>query len=72
MKFISYREAYMDILKYYIPTNDVKWSTMFGLMEDAKQKLNIDDYALGQTSLEQIFLMFTKTQRSEEKDKKKI
>jgi ATP-binding cassette subfamily A (ABC1) protein 3 len=58
-------EAYMDILKYYVPSSDMKWSTMFGIMEEAKNNLNIDDYSLGQTSLEQIFLLFTKSQRSE-------
>lgn len=38
---------------------------MFGLMEDAKKRLNIEDYSLGQTSLEQIFLLFTKFQRAD-------
>jgi ATP-binding cassette subfamily A (ABC1) protein 3 len=33
---------------------------MFGLMEGAKQELEIDDYSLGQTSLEQVFLFLTK------------
>ena len=36
---------------------------MFGLMEEAKRTLDIEDYALGQTSLEQVFLFFTKYQR---------
>ena len=53
----------MDILTYHIPSVDVKWSQMFGLMEDAKERLNISDYSLGQTSLEQVFLFFTKYQR---------
>lgn len=33
---------------------------MFGLMEVQKEILGIDDYSLGQTSLEQVFLFFTK------------
>lgn len=41
----------------------MKWSTMFELMESAKARLHIDDYSLGQTSLEQVFLFFTKYQR---------
>jgi ATP-binding cassette, subfamily A (ABC1), member 3 len=36
---------------------------MFGLMEDAKARLSINDYSLGQTSLEQVFLFFTKYQK---------
>lgn len=53
----------MDILTYHIPAVNVKWSHMFGLMENAKANLNISDYSLGQTSLEQVFLFFTKYQR---------
>lgn len=54
----------MDMLSYHIPTTkNMQWSHMFGLMEDAKQRLPIADYSLGQTSLEQIFLFFTKYQR---------
>lgn len=57
----------MDMLTYHIPTAEVKWSEMFGLMEDAKHRLDISDYSLGQTSLEQVFLFFTKYQRINDK-----
>lgn len=40
---------------------------MFGIMEDAKGELNIEDYSLCQTSLEQVFLSFTKYQKEENK-----
>lgn len=59
------REEYMGLLTYYIPKTNLAWSQMFGMMEDAKRKLNIEDYSLGQTSLEQVFLTFTKAQKSE-------
>lgn len=55
------------MLTYYIPPNNaLKWSSMFGLMESAKKTLNIEDYSISQTSLEQVFLSFTKFQREEE------
>ncbi len=38
---------------------------MFQLMENAKDKFNIEDYSLSQTSLEQVFLSFAKQQREE-------
>lgn len=38
---------------------------MFGLMENAKENLKIESYSLSQTSLEQVFLSFTKKQREE-------
>ncbi|XP_052870592.1 phospholipid-transporting ATPase ABCA3-like [Anopheles cruzii] len=60
------KEEYDDSLSFHIPVTDLKWSQMFGLMESHKQTLEIDDYALGQTSLEQVFLFFTKYQRTTE------
>ncbi|XP_053679934.1 phospholipid-transporting ATPase ABCA3-like [Anopheles nili] len=57
------KEEYHDSLTYHITQSELKWSSMFGLMEDAKKTLDIEDYALGQTSLEQVFLFFTKYQR---------
>ncbi|GLH10706.1 Multidrug resistance protein homolog 49 [Gryllus bimaculatus] len=59
------REEYMGFLTYYIPSSTFTWSQMFGMMERAKHDLNIEDYSLGQTSLEQVFLTFTKAQKSE-------
>lgn len=53
----------MDLLTYHIPSTDLTWSEMFGLMEKAKASLNIEDYSLGQTTLEQVFLYFTKYQK---------
>ncbi|XP_035791057.1 ATP-binding cassette sub-family A member 3-like [Anopheles albimanus] len=57
------KEEYQDLLTYYIRANNMKWSQIFGIMERAKQWLNIEDYSIGQTSLEQVFLAFTKYQR---------
>uniref|UniRef100_A0A1B0DJU6 ABCA1-4-like C-terminal R2 regulatory domain-containing protein n=1 Tax=Phlebotomus papatasi TaxID=29031 RepID=A0A1B0DJU6_PHLPP len=62
------REAHQGRLTYYIPTTNLTWSTMFGLMENAKENLKIESYSLSQTSLEQVFLSFTKKQREESAD----
>lgn len=57
------------MLTYYVPPSDnLKWSAMFGLLETAKKSLNIEDYSISQTSLEQVFLSFTKYQREETRD----
>ncbi|XP_058465468.1 phospholipid-transporting ATPase ABCA3-like [Malaya genurostris] len=60
------KEEYQDSLSFHIPQTDLRWSGMFGLMESNRERLQIEDYALGQTSLEQVFLYFTKYQRSSE------
>lgn len=60
------REEYQGLLTYYVPPSQkIKWSAMFGLMETAKSTLHIEDYSISQTSLEQVFLSFTKFQREE-------
>lgn len=56
------------MLTYHIPQTKLKWSKMFGLMEIAKSTYNIEDYSLGQTSLEQVFLFFTKYQKLAEEE----
>ncbi|XP_055602215.1 phospholipid-transporting ATPase ABCA1-like [Uranotaenia lowii] len=62
------KEQYQDSLSFQIPRSEMRWSTMFGLMEAARESLAIEDYALGQASLEQVFLHFTKYQREEVSD----
>ncbi|XP_065074347.1 phospholipid-transporting ATPase ABCA3-like [Ochlerotatus camptorhynchus] len=57
------KEEYLESITYQIPKTSVRWSTMFGIMETAKRILEIEDYVLGQTTLEQVFLAFTKYQR---------
>lgn len=57
------REEYYDLLTFYVPTTDIKWSQIFGTLEQAKKSLNIEDYSIAQSTLEQIFLLFTKYQR---------
>lgn len=56
------REKHQELLTYYIVDKTVPWSKMFGVLEKGKQQLNIEDYSLGQSSLEQVFLTFTKQQ----------
>ena len=62
------KEEYYDMLTFNIPSRIIKWSEIFGILESAKERLNIDDYSIGQSSLEQVFLSFTKLQRSAENE----
>lgn len=54
------KEKYLDILTFHISEN-LKWSHLFGSMAQMKNEIGISDYALTQTSLEQVFLFFTKS-----------
>lgn len=64
MHFITFREDYQGRVTYYINNTKLKWSSMFGIMETAKQTLRIENYSLTQTTLEQIFLDFAQHQNS--------
>lgn len=56
--FILFREELQNSLSYHIPRSELTWSVMFGIMEASKEVLAIEEYSLGQTTLEQVFLVF--------------
>lgn len=56
------REKYQELLTYYITDKSIKWSKMFGIMERGKREINIEDYSIGQASLEQVMLSLFKFQ----------
>ncbi|XP_058053877.1 phospholipid-transporting ATPase ABCA3-like [Anopheles bellator] len=57
------KEEYHNYLTYHIVDTTRRWSEMFGLLERAHDQLWLEDYSLGQTSLEQVFLTLTASQR---------
>lgn len=48
------REKHQEMLCYFIKEKSLPWSRMFGIMEEGKKQLHIEDYSLGQCSLEQV------------------
>ncbi|KAK9892607.1 hypothetical protein WA026_020988 [Henosepilachna vigintioctopunctata] len=60
------REKHQELLAYFIRDENVTWSKLFGILEMAKGHLGIEDYSVGQASLEQVFLTFTKKQLLDE------
>lgn len=52
---VELREKHQEFLSYYINNRSLTWSQMFGIMEKGKNSnLHIEDYSLGQSSLEQV------------------
>lgn len=45
-----------------MPADNIKWSTVFGIMENAKKSLKIEDYSVSQNTLEQVVLTLVKDQ----------
>lgn len=58
---------YNGQLTYDVPDSH-KWATLFDELERNKEQLNVDDYSVAQTSLEQIFLGFAAHQKVTEDD----
>ena len=57
------KEIHYNLLNFQINNTTISWSKIFGAIERAKETLNIEDYAVGQTTLEQIFLGFAAKQK---------
>jgi ATP-binding cassette subfamily A (ABC1) protein 3 len=57
----SLKDIHQTLIFYHIPPDkQVTWSHLFRTMEVAKGELNLEDYQVGDTTLEQIFLSFAK------------
>ena len=56
------KDSHQLVLHYHISDASTKWSYIFDVMETAKRRLNLEDYNVSDTSLEQIFLSFALTQ----------
>ena len=56
------KDEHQGYVHYQLKTEE-KWSKLFGIMERAKQEYNVEDYSISQTTLEQVFLNFTRAQR---------
>ena len=58
-------ETHGGSCRYFLPPGDTSLGTVFGLIETAKESVGVSEYALSQTTLEQIFLSFAARQQDE-------
>lgn len=64
-------DSHQGYVHFQIPDADVPLARVFGAMETCKRDINIEDYSVHQTTLEQVFLTFTRNQIQHDKTKKK-
>eukprot|EP00058_Branchiostoma_floridae_P010060 XP_002595548.1 hypothetical protein BRAFLDRAFT_117471 [Branchiostoma floridae] len=57
------KDEHYGMVHYHVKDRSLTWARVFGTMERAKTRFNIEDYLVSQTSLEQVFLNFAKWQR---------
>ncbi|KAJ8301076.1 hypothetical protein KUTeg_020063 [Tegillarca granosa] len=65
-------DDHQGYLHFQIPDQNVSLAQLFGTMEQAKRMFNIDDYSVHQTTLEQVFIAFTRHQILSPKMKENI
>ncbi len=56
------KDLHQGMLHYHIPDPSLKWADLFQTLEDCKERLNLDDYLLSQTTLDQVFINFARAQ----------
>ncbi|XP_054165011.1 phospholipid-transporting ATPase ABCA3-like [Oppia nitens] len=66
------KDIHQTLIFYHVPPGpETTWSKLFQCMELAKQELNLEDYQVGDTTLEQIFLSFAKSASATTQDRPK-
>lgn len=56
------KDAHIGQIHYQINSEGITWAGVFGKMERAKDRFNIEDYSVSQTTLEQVFINFARAQ----------
>lgn len=54
------KEQFMELLTFHIDTPNLKWSKVFEKLAMMKKEIGISDYTMTQSSLESVFLFFSK------------
>lgn len=58
-------EIHKNLIEFTLPFKDSKLSSIFGKLEANRIYLNVKDYSVSQTTLDQIFVDFAKAQEED-------
>uniref|UniRef100_A0A6Q2ZBC5 ABC transporter domain-containing protein n=1 Tax=Esox lucius TaxID=8010 RepID=A0A6Q2ZBC5_ESOLU len=64
------KDEHQAMVHYHLTDKTLTWAQVFGTLEAAKEKYSVDDYAVSQISLEQVFLSFAQFQHCSESSRK--
>jgi len=56
------KDKHQNLVQYQVPKEEVSWANLFRTLEENKKELQIEDYLVSQTSLEQVFIYFARAQ----------
>ncbi|XP_069503020.1 phospholipid-transporting ATPase ABCA3 [Ambystoma mexicanum] len=57
------KHEHQGMVHYHLTDKSLSWAKVFGVLEKAKEKYRLEDYAVSQISLEQVFMSFTRFQQ---------
>ncbi|TRY77726.1 hypothetical protein DNTS_029105 [Danionella cerebrum] len=60
------KEKHRNMLQYQLPSSLSSLARIFSLLAENKEKLQIEDYSVSQTTLDQVFVNFAKDQSDED------
>ncbi|KAM8961307.1 phospholipid-transporting ATPase ABCA3 isoform 2-T2 [Pelodytes ibericus] len=60
------KHEHQGMVHYHITSHTLSWAQVFGTLEKAKEKFELEDYCVSQISLEQVFLSFSHFQQAPE------
>lgn len=70
--FVSFKAHHHNMLEFSLPTNDILLSKIFSYLDNAKATLNLQDYTISQTTLDQVFVNFASQENRDSLDNRKI
>ncbi|XP_043832232.1 phospholipid-transporting ATPase ABCA3-like [Dromiciops gliroides] len=60
------KDEHHGMVHYHVPSKDLSWAKVFGILEKNKDQYELDDYSISQISLEQVFMNFAHLQQLSE------
>jgi ATP-binding cassette subfamily A (ABC1) protein 3 len=63
------KDVHQGMVHYHITDTNIKWAQLFNIMEKCKIPYHVEDYSISQTTLEQVFLNFARSQIPPQEEK---
>jgi len=61
------KDEHEGFIHYQLKDSKSSWARVFGILENAKEQYDIEDYSVSQTTLEQVFLNFARYQKEDDR-----
>ena len=62
------KDVHQGMLHYHIADPTISWAKLFGQMEKCKYRFHIEDYSVSQTTLDQVFINFARSQMAPQEE----